>query len=268
MRIKKNVITLCIIFILSFILEGINDPNTFRISEWRLNNIVNILNLWFIFSTTYYLFAFIVQLGHKKLTINTSNKLIGLLLITQLITFTWVIFLDILFLILYYNIESLSETTFYEFDIPLAIVILTIGSVYFYQKNYLKSITTETSKKNTLPQFKKHLEVFKGAKNIFINHMDIGIVHLSDKIVWITTLDHETFQTSATLSELSDQLSSSHFFRLNRQVIVSRKIVKGYNKLNYQKLEALIDDHLPSNLNLIVSKYNSPNFKKWLTNSL
>lgn len=261
-------ITICITFILSFLLQGISDPNVFIFSKWRQNNVLNILHLWFIFLTTFYLFSFTVEVGFKKFTINTSKRLIGLLLLTQLITFLWVIFIDVLYYTLYYKITSLSETTFYEFDVPLAIVILTIGSVYFYQKNYLTPIKKVNSDKNIEQQNEKSLEVFKGSKSIFINHYDIGLIHLSDKIVWVTTINNKTYQTSFSLTELANELSSTIFFRLNRQGIISRKIIKGYNRINYQKLEILIDDNFPSELNLVVSKYNAPNFKKWLTNSI
>lgn len=268
MRIRNIVITFCITFILSFLLQGISDPNVFIFSKWRQNNILNILHLWFIFLTTYYLFSFTVEIGIKKFTIHTSKRLIALLLLTQVITFLWVIFIDILYYSLYYEITSLSETTFYEFDVPIAIVILSIGSVYFYQKNYFTLIKTVNSDKNIEHQNEKSLEVFKGSKSIFINHNDIGLIHLSDKIVWVTTLNNETYQTRFSLTELANQLSSSIFFRLNRQGIISRKIIKGYNRINYQKLQILIDDNFPSEINLVVSKYNAPNFKKWLTNSI
>ncbi|UAB82264.1 LytTR family transcriptional regulator DNA-binding domain-containing protein [Marixanthomonas sp. SCSIO 43207] len=127
-------------------------------------------------------------------------------------------------------------------------------------------IKTVNSNKNIEQQNEKSLEVYKGSKSIFINHNDIGIIHLSDRIVWITTINNETYQTSFSLTELSNKLSSSIFFRLNRQGIISRKIIKGYNRIGYQKLEILIDNNFPSELNLVVSKYNAPNFKKWLTN--
>lgn len=207
-------------------------------------------------------------MGFNKFTIDTSKRLIGLLLLTQVITFLWVIVIDLLYYSLYYKITSLSETTFYEFDIPIAIVILTIGSVYFYQKNYLTPIKTDSLDKNIEKPNEKSLEVLKGSKSIFINHNDIGLIHLSDRIVWVTTLNNQTYQTSFSLTELSNNLSSSIFFRLNRQGIISRKIIKGYNRIGYQKLEVLIDDKFPSELNLVVSKYNAPNFKKWLTSSI
>ncbi|HAS39497.1 MAG TPA: hypothetical protein DCS93_03420 [Microscillaceae bacterium] len=264
---KNIVITICITFFLSFLLQGINDHNVFIVSNWRQNNIANILQLWFIFLTTYYLFSFIVEIGSQKLIIDTPQKLRWLLVITQVITFLWVVLVDVLYYILYYKINYLSETTFYEFDIPLAIAILTIGSVYFYQKKHFKTINTDKPANGVEPPPQKSLEAFKGSKSVFISHADIGIIHLSDKIVWVTTTQNQTFQTNFSLAELTDELSSSDFFRVNRQVIISRKIVQGYDRLEYQKLVVLIDEQFLSGLNLVVSKYNAPHFKKWLTNS-
>lgn len=231
-----------------------------------MNNIVSLLYLWFAFLTTYYLFSLIIEYGIKKLHIVTSKKLIVLLLLTAFISFIWVILIELLFYHLYYKIDSLSETTFYEFDLPLTIVILIIGCVYFYQKNYLKPVIDNLSSSIDFPEIKK-LEAFKGTKNLFVNQSDVRIIYLSDKIVWIKIADGQLLHTNDSLSILTDKLSSNLFFRLNRQVIVSRTIVKGYNRLDYQKLEILIDEDFTSDLNLVVSKYNAPYFKKWLTNS-
>lgn len=189
-----------------------------------------------------------------------------LLLLTAFISFIWVILIELLFYHIYYKIDSLSETTFYEFDLPLTIVILIIGCVYFYQKNYLKPVFDKHSGESDFTENKK-LEAFKGSKNLFINQSDIRIIYLSDKIVWIKIADGQLLHTNDSLSILTNKLSSRLFFRLNRQVIVSRAIVKGYNRLDYQKLEVLIEDDLSSDLNLVVSKYNAPHFKIWLTNS-
>lgn len=267
MRQKKFTFTLLITFILSFLLQGINDPNVFIVSNWRLNNIVNILHFWITFLTTYYLFSFFLELGFRKLPINTSNRLIGLLLVTQCIAFLWVIVTDILFYILYYKIDSLSETTFYEFDIPLALVVLTIGSIYFYQKKHLRPIKAKTAESDNQPKTPKRLEAYYKAKNFLVQHSHIGIIYLSNKMVWIKTLDGQVLHSNESLAKLSNELSSSDFFRLNRQVIISKKIITGYSRLDYQKLEVLVDDVFHSDLNLVVSKYNAPNFKKWLTNS-
>lgn len=266
LRLKKIIVTSLIILLLSFFLEGISDPNIFIFSNWRMNNIVSLLYLWFAFLTTYYLFSLIIEYGIKKLHIVTSKKLIVLLLLTAFISFIWVILIELLFYHLYYKIDSLSETTFYEFDLPLTIVILIIGCVYFYQKNYLKPVIDNLSSSRYFPEIKR-LEAFKGTKNLYVSQSDVRIIYLSDKIVWIKIADGQLLHTNDSLSILTDKLSSKLFFRLNRQVIVSRTIVKGYNRLDYQKLEILIDEDFPSDLNLVVSKYNAPYFKKWLTNS-
>ncbi|MBV7268650.1 LytTR family transcriptional regulator DNA-binding domain-containing protein [Winogradskyella luteola] len=132
----------------------------------------------------------------------------------------------------------------------------------------MKPISANVAKHKTLPQdTKQQLEVFNGKKNLFVKHSEIAIIYLSENIVWIQTLDYQKLHTNQSLAKLTDVLSPKHFFRLNRQVITSRKIVKGYSRLDYQKLEVLINDDFSSGLNLIVSKYNSPSFKKWLTNS-
>ena len=73
--------------------------------------------------------------------------------------------------------------------------------------------------------------------------------------------------TEYSLSSLSDKLNNTFFFRLNRQVIVSLKSIKEFDKLEYQKLGVRLIDDMNFEKPIIVSKYNAPAFKKWITNS-
>ena len=52
-----------------------------------------------------------------------------LLLLTAFISFIWVILIELLFYNIYYKIDSLSETTFYEFDLPLNRILIALGMV-------------------------------------------------------------------------------------------------------------------------------------------
>ncbi len=254
-------------FIFSFLLEGINDPNVFAFSKWRQNNVVNILQFWFTFVSTYYIFLLILNLGLKKLDIINPKKLIALLAFTQLIAFLWVIGTDILFYKLYYNIQSLSETTFFEFDLPLAIVVLSMGSFYFYQKNVFKTIPDKDLQRGSKTAKEKQIEAFLGSKKLWISPSEIYLLYVENKIVWVLTREKEIFSLGISISALIEELSPSEFFRINRQTILARKVVKGFRRLNYQKLEVILNTELNKDLNLVVSKYNAPIFKKWLSNN-
>lgn len=261
---KKVLTTIIITLFLSLFLQGLADTNLFSPSNWKLTTWVNLLHLWLTFLSSYYLYSFLLTFGIKKFKpSNTKNNLL-LLATVQLLVFIWIISTDIAFYFGYYNIKSLTETTFYEFDVPLAIAVLTIGSIYFYQKQYTKPISQHYTKDTENYQ---KIEAFAGKSIHLLNTAEIGVFYLADGIIWIEMLNGKTFHTNNSLSKLNEILSSKDFFRLNRQTIVSRKAIKGFEKLTYQKLQLLLIDEINFNSNLVISKYNAPIFKKWLTNS-
>jgi len=267
MQPKKIVLVVVITLFLSLFLQSLVDANVFVPSNWRQNTWVNVLHFWLTFISSYYLFSFIIQLGHRKFPELSSKNILLLLAITQTIVMLWIFVTDILFYFWYYKIESLEETTFYEFDVPLVIAITTIGSMYFYQQYHTKPIHSQKESSAASPIALQKIPAFAGKEHHFIDQEEIGVFYLAEGIVWIELLDGKLFHTDYSLTKLLDVLASEHYFRLNRQVIVSRKAIKGYDKLSYQKLKVILIDTLQFDENLIVSKYNAPVFKKWLTNS-
>jgi len=262
MALKNSFLTTSLILLfLSIILQSLVDPNLFNIQYWDRDTWVNVLHFWLTFLSTYYLFSVIVEKGHEKINKLTSSVLLIILLIAAVISFLWVMVIDIAFYFFYYKIQSLSETTFYEFDVPLTVAILTIGSFYFYQKNFYSPIM----QKNGESELK--IEAFAGKESRLISTIDIAAIYLSENITWITLLNGKTFYTNKTLLDLTEIISNDDFFKLNRQTIISRKAVDGYERLDYQKLLIKSISNLEIKANLVVSKYNAPIFKKWLTNS-
>jgi len=83
----------------------------------------------------------------------------------------------------------------------------------------------------------------------------------------IQTILGEKYYIEGSLSSIINKLSITHFFRLNRQVIVSRIVIKEFEKLAFQKLSVMLIEEINYDKPIIISKYNTPAFKKWLTNS-
>jgi hypothetical protein len=264
MKPKHFFIVATVTFVFSFLLQGINDQNVFVLSRWRLNNVVNILHFWLTFLSTYYVFLIILNYGIKILNIDTPNKLIALLAVTQIIAFLWVCSTDILFYFVYYNVESLLETTFFEFDLPLAIVVLSLGSFYFYQKNVFKTIPVRKKNDDNISEKTKTIVAFQGLKKLLITPSQIAVLYLSKKMVWLKTQESEIYNLDLSISKLTEDLPSEDFFRINRQTIISRNVINGFKKMDYQKLEVILKTDLKEDINLVISKYNAPIFKKWL----
>jgi hypothetical protein len=265
MNYRKTILELLITFFISFFLYSLVDFSAFRISEWDKDKIVNLTHSWFTLISSYYIYNGCLKFAFIYWKSVSIKKLIILLFSISFLVIIWIIVTELLFYKLYYNITSLhEETTFYDFDMPITIVVLTLGSLFFYQKYYTQPLNQE---KGNGSQVLEKLAVTKGKKQLFINTKDIGLVYIEHGNVWIQTLIGEKYLAEYSLSSLSDKLNNSFFFRLNRQVIVSIKSIKEFDKLEYQKLGVRLIEDINFEKPIIVSKYNAPAFKKWITNS-
>jgi len=268
LEIRKIPLTAFLTLFLSFFLQGLIDTTTLIFSKWKYTTWINLLHFWLTLLTSYYLFFYLLKTGLHKLKVPSSKHLVLLLVATQLLVSMWIIITDILFYFWYYEVKTLRETTFYEYDIPLIIAILTISSIFSYQQ-YRTKLTFQNQNSQAVPQVEElHIEAFAGNAIHLLAPSTIGVFYLSEGIVWIQLLDGQKFRSNHSLSKLQEQLSAHDFFRLNRQVIVARKAIKGFDKLSYQKLKLILIDSISFDANLVVSKYNAPAFKKWLTNSI
>lgn len=262
---RKTIFELLITLFISYFLYSLIDFSVFSISEWDQDKIVNLIQTWFTLFSSYYIYNACLKLAFVYYENISVKKLIILLFCISFVVISWIIVTELIFYKLYYNISSLyEETTFFDFDLPFTIVLLTIGSLFFYQKYYVKPLIKE--KDNGTHDLKK-LTVTKGKKKLFIDYKDVGLVYIENEIVIIQTLSGEKYYTEETLGSIINKLSNTFFFRLNRQVIISRIAIKEFEKLAFQKLRVLLIEDINYEEPIIVSKYNAPAFKKWLTNS-
>jgi hypothetical protein len=265
MNYRKTILELSITLFISFFLYSLVDFSVLSTSEWDQDKVVNLFHTWFTLISSYYIYNGCLRLAFVRWNNISIKKLILLLFCISLIVISWIIVTELLFYKFYYNIISLyEETTFFDFDLPITIVVLTIGSLFFYQKYYINPITEY---KDCNAQNLQKLKATKGKKQVFINYKDLGLVYIENEIVTIQTLTGEKYYAEGSLSSIINQLSTTTFFRINRQAIVSRSVIKEFEKLEFQKLRVLLIEEINYDKPMIVSKYNAPGFKKWLTNS-
>jgi hypothetical protein len=265
MSYRRTIFELLLTFFISYFLLSLVDFSVFSPSEWDQDKIVNLIQTWFTLFSSYYIYNSCLKLAFVYWENISIKKLITLLFSISFIVISWIVITELLFYKFYYNITSLyEETTFFEFDLPVTIVLLTIGSLFFYQKYYIKPIVEE---KDNSPEGLERLTVSKGKRQFFIDYEDIGLVYIENEIVMIQSLLGEKYYTEDSLSSIINKLSNTYFFRLNRQIIVSRTVIKEFEKLEFQKLRVLLIKDINYDKSIIVSKYNAPAFKKWLTNS-
>lgn len=262
---RKITIELLITFFIAVIIYVLVDFNFIFLSQWDTDKIVNLFHTWLTLISAYYLYNIILKFVFKKWNINRFRHWVLVLSVISVLILSFVILIEVIFYKLYYDVSSLmNETTFFDFDLPITLVLLILGSLYFYQKYYFTPVSEEL---NEVTDSQKKIKANKGGGIIFIPTENIGLFYLENGIVWLQTFKGEKYHTDYTLASLLNKLDFNQFFRLNRQTIVAKNSIKGFQKLNFQKLKVELIDHLNSNTPLVTSKYNTPAFKKWLTNS-
>lgn len=110
------------------------------------------------------------------------------------------------------------------------------------------------------------IEVTKAGKNILLPQTEISFVILEGGYTFIKTFIEESFVTTYTLDELTKLLDRILFFRANRQVIISRKSCKAYANIENGKIsvELLIQHKEP----IVVSQKRAKDFRKWISGTL
>jgi len=133
------------------------------------------------------------------------------------------------------------------------------------KNNFSKSISNFD---NILEQFTK--EKFKKQGSVLVYHKDkitpvkldnIALFYIENEITYILTFDLKNYSINKTLDEL-ENISSTQFYRVNRQCLVNRKAVKEASQYFARKLSVSLT--VPFNETITVSKEKVTDFLNWL----
>jgi two-component system response regulator LytT len=110
--------------------------------------------------------------------------------------------------------------------------------------------------------YKSRFAVTKGNAIISIKSDDIAYFYIEDKVLFLSTHENQRHIINYTLEQLEETLNPLHFFRVNRQYIVSiNSIEKVHYYFNY-KLKLQLKPESPHEV--IVSTSKTKDFKNWL----
>ena len=105
------------------------------------------------------------------------------------------------------------------------------------------------------------LIVHQGDKIVPIPIENISLFHFKNQLVHLHTLQGSHFPISQSMEELENSLAPE-FYRINRQFIVNRKVIKDVSRHFERKL--LINLIHPFSEQLIVRKEKTAHFVEWL----
>lgn len=113
------------------------------------------------------------------------------------------------------------------------------------------------------PQYKQRFVLRIGEHMKIIEVADIAYFYTEHKANFIVTKEAKRYLADNTLDQLEEMLDPKHFFRINRQFIISYGSIA--EMFTYSKARVLIKLNPPSKLDTIVSTDRSATFKAWLS---
>lgn len=101
-----------------------------------------------------------------------------------------------------------------------------------------------------------------GNRSILIDTRHICYIYHQNRSTKVYLENGRSHLLDHSLDALMNYLSHDHYFRINRQSIVSKRAIKQYEKATSNRLLLTLEP--ASHLELVVSKENSASFKQWL----
>jgi hypothetical protein len=271
---RKQVIRVCLLlFALAYIDWVIQGERRFYLRDIDSEDIVDLFMTYFAVVTLFVIYRYLCLYNKKHLIQKGKTHLIARFTWAGIVVIAWETLIYFLYSTFYYE-EPLTETSFFYNGVPMITLALGFLATVFYVSHYAGPANQiEQSNQPLTPadesRYIQELIVNKGDKKIIIAKEDFGYFFTRDKVVWMATHSGGLYIVNQTLMELENSLDPSLFFRINRQLILSRKVIKSFSAEKNQKIS--VEFTRTENLfeeDAMVSKYNAPQFKQWINGQL
>lgn len=110
--------------------------------------------------------------------------------------------------------------------------------------------------------YQQRFMVQSGERTLPVMASDIGYFYAQHRYVVLFTLQNQQYVIDHTLDKLEQLLDPAHFFRINRQFIISSSAIKSMS--SYTKGRLKIELQPASKEEAVVSVDRSPKFKLWI----
>jgi len=168
------------------------------------------------------------------------------------------------FIVIIFN-EPTSFDSFLLIEFPIS--FLWVGIINFIYLIYdIQRISHEKNNKQPAYYEPVKIEVYHKDKCLIIRSDSIAVVHRQNKINYIYSFEGNRHISTKSIKDLIKILPRSEFFLANRQSIVSKNAILGYEITETRKLKLQFKNHGYFKENIYVSKEKSAAFKKFLNN--
>jgi ABC-type multidrug transport system fused ATPase/permease subunit len=149
---------------------------------------------------------------------------------------------------------------YWDFDIficlLLAIIIQLVYVIYYFLSHWKRPVQQEKNH-TTRNDFISRI----GNRQIVLSENEILCFFTENKTVFALTQDKNKYILDFSLEKITEKVSLADFHRVNRQFILKKSSIKGIKSLPNNRLS--IDPVFSSDTPIIISRKNTPQFRKW-----
>ncbi len=245
---KKNQLKVAFLVAISYFFLGMTEGSFIWFSNGR-DTLINFSFTLFCVGSSWMLFRSLYNY------IAPSNILLKSLAITILLC-SYITLLNWLYIEGLWQ-ESLVQTPFFYIVLPLAVPLFLAWSFGYH---WFIGQLIQNSKAAEI----EYLMVNHGKKRIPHPLSKTLAFVVEHRLVFLVSDDGKRYIIERTLNELEEMLNAFEFFRANRQLLISKKVVESYEVAGNDKLNIVLSADFDDLGQQTISRYKAPAFRKWL----
>jgi hypothetical protein len=189
-------------------------------------------------------------------------------LVIQLVTtvVAAIVFLIITTLILHYaTSDKPIPISFFTYDLPIiSIWFLVINGIYIGYYFFRQWDEAELKRREENKIRTEGIKVKSGKRDVLLTHAEIAGFVVEGDYVICHTLQGKKFVMDASMDTIEKGLPASFFYRLNRQVLIHRQLVNGFERAENGKLNVTLQAESPIPSPVKLSRTRAADFKRWI----
>ncbi|MFD2203229.1 LytR/AlgR family response regulator transcription factor [Shivajiella indica] len=152
---------------------------------------------------------------------------------------------------------------FYTQDLLIISVWFLVINGYYIGMNFFREwqITVQASNREKSKDF--GLTVKTGNKSLLVKFQEISCIRVDGDYIQLVDISNNRYYMDSSLDKIEKILPEMDFFRINRQILLHRQIVRGFKRIENGKLEVQLEIEDNTFPDLTISRTKAPAFRAW-----
>lgn len=248
---------------LTFVIILINYILTYNTKRLDLINLYYFLSDYLMGFLALWFFVFCTNRLGKKVRWDESpgKRLILQLSVITPLVFVFNILVNILFDVIIYT--GRVDFRYFTFDTVVAFLFILLIQFLYISLHFIQNrpqALASIKEKSIAPPLKTSI----GKQTVLVPQSDCLLIFVHANINYVVNKEQKHLILDLPLKDVEQKLDD-HFFRANRQFILSREVVSGYQSLDFGKLEVSLNSTnklVPDTLT--ISRNNAASFRQWI----